>query len=145
LLSEIVYQEWRKGQTKKCSDAGNKKSFKTDPSPSTTKKMLSNPANKAGLANFLMSDWIEVGMERLPPKKQLYLAGGFIDGKRAVLVEREVLMSDWIEVGMERLPPKKQLYLPCGFIDGKRAVLVEREVHREVEELMFDPLDVFLI
>ena len=49
--------------------------------------MLSNPANKANIANFLMVDWAKVCKDRLTDERELYLSGGFSDGKKVVLVE----------------------------------------------------------
>ena len=57
------------------------------PLPKQRTKMLSNPKNKANLANFLLSDWIIKGEQRLGVGCQLYLSGGFHDMKYAVKVE----------------------------------------------------------
>ena len=57
------------------------------PLPKQRQKMLSNPANKANIANFLMVDWAKVCKDRLTDERELYLSGGFSDGKKVVLVE----------------------------------------------------------
>ena len=57
------------------------------PLPKQRQKMLSNPANKANIANFLMVDWAKVCSDRLTDERELYLSGGFSDGKKVVLVE----------------------------------------------------------
>jgi len=48
--------------------------------------MLSNPKNKANLANFLFRNWIKQSEERLEPEYELQLGGGFHDPNLAVIV-----------------------------------------------------------
>ncbi|MES9881199.1 MAG: hypothetical protein ABW185_10000 [Sedimenticola sp.] len=59
------------------------------PFPGQKQKYLSNPANKANVADFLLNDWIEKGIRQLPSEKHLYLAGGFKDPQKAVVVTQD--------------------------------------------------------
>lgn len=58
------------------------------PLPKQRIKMLSNPRNKANIADFLFQDWVDKCMDRLEDGQYLYLAGGFLDPQRTVLVTR---------------------------------------------------------
>ena len=66
------------------------------PLPKQRSKFLSNPRNKANLANFLFTLWQEKCKERLKNGQTLILDGGYTDGKKVVKVncnEHEVLES----------------------------------------------------
>ena len=56
------------------------------PLPKQRLKMLSNPKNKANIANFLLTDWIKKCKKELPEGREIYLPGGFHNMKRAVKV-----------------------------------------------------------
>ena len=56
------------------------------PLPKQRLKMLSNPKNKANIANFLLTDWIKKCEKELPERREIYLSGGFHDMKREVKV-----------------------------------------------------------
>ena len=58
------------------------------PLPKQRVKMLSNPKNKANIANFLFQDWVNKCMDHLEDGRYLYLAGGFLDPQRTVLVTK---------------------------------------------------------
>ena len=47
------------------------------PLPKQRLKMLSNPKNKANIANFLLTDWIKKCKKELPERREIYLSGGF--------------------------------------------------------------------
>ena len=47
------------------------------PLPKQRQKMLSNPKNKANLAQFIMQDWVNKAKPKLREDQVLYLAGGF--------------------------------------------------------------------
>ena len=70
------------------------------PLPKQRLKMLSNPKNKANIANFLLIDWIKKCKKEAPEGREIYLSNGFHDIKRAVKVvlgsqsEIEELQSD---------------------------------------------------
>ena len=66
-------------------DTGDQDTQRTD----TTKqrsKFLSNPKNKANVANFLFALWKEKCKERLKTGQTFILAGEFKDGTKAVRV-----------------------------------------------------------
>ena len=66
------------------------------PLPKQRSKFLSNPRNKANLANFLFTLWREKCKEWLKIRQTLILAGGYTGGKEVVKVncnEQEVLQS----------------------------------------------------
>ena len=54
--------------------------------PKQCLKMLSNPKNKANIANFLLTDWIKKCKKKLTEGREIYLSGGFHDMKRAIKV-----------------------------------------------------------
>ena len=54
--------------------------------PKQCLKMLSNPKNKANIANFLLTDWIKKCKNELPEGHEIYLSSGFHDMKRVVKV-----------------------------------------------------------
>ena len=49
-------------------------------------KMLSNPKNKANIADFLLNYWIGICEEQPLPGYEIYFSGGFHDINRAVKV-----------------------------------------------------------
>ena len=64
----------------------NRNSTRVTPLPKQCLKMLSNPKNKANIANFLLTDWIKKCKNELPEGHEIYLSGGFHDIKRVVKV-----------------------------------------------------------
>lgn len=59
------------------------------PLPKQRKKLLSNPLNKANLANLMMTHWAELCSvsDHLPEGHKLYLSGGFKDSHKCVVVQ----------------------------------------------------------
>ena len=56
------------------------------PLPKQRQKMLSNPTNKANIADFLMNDWTKQCQQSLGVDSKVFLAGGFSDPKKAMEV-----------------------------------------------------------
>lgn len=61
---------------------------------------VSNPQNKTNLCDYLSESFCLLGRQQLPPETNLVIAGGFENGRRAVIVRRghcedvDVLESD---------------------------------------------------
>ena len=80
------------------------------PLPKQCLKLLSNPKNKANIANFLLTDWIKKCEKELPEGREIYLSGGFHDMKRAVKV-----VCPWQSVGNRRASiwPRRSWFCFC--------------------------------
>ena len=63
-------------------------------------KYIPNPQNKTNLCDYLSESFCLLGRQQLPPETNLVIAGGFENGRRAVIVRRghcedvDVLESD---------------------------------------------------
>ena len=56
------------------------------PLPKQWSKFLDEPRNKGNLASFLSTYWCEVGPDRVPDGKSLYLGSGFEGGNKVVCI-----------------------------------------------------------
>ena len=63
------------------------------PLPKQRIKMLSNSRNKANIVDFLYRHWIDKGREKLTASQKLILAGGFKDGREAMILTKQSLHS----------------------------------------------------
>ena len=70
------------------------------PVPKQWGKYIPNPQNKTNLCDYLSESFCLLGRQQLPPETNLVIAGGFENGRRAVIVRRghcedvDVLESD---------------------------------------------------
>ena len=59
------------------------------PLPKQRIKMLSNSRNKANIVEFLYRHWIDKGRDKLTASQKLILAGGFKDGREAMILIKQ--------------------------------------------------------
>ena len=70
------------------------------PVPKKRGKYIPNPQNKTNLCDFLSESVCMLGQQQLPSEKNLVIAGGFENGRQAVIVRRghredvDILESD---------------------------------------------------
>ena len=58
------------------------------PAPKQWGKYIPNPQNKTNICDFLSESFCILGRQQLPPEKSFVIAGGFENGRRAVIVRR---------------------------------------------------------